>query len=200
MDHEGDLHRADMAHAPDRARRRRPGRHGREGGYTHMLGQAAAMLIPFPAAIAAEFCGGAFPLGLHLGTFAGSAVATLGDGLAVRCLGGGGGGLASNRRFLARAVHTSRQVGGKARWGSDGARFQSLAASQAAAVRGHGERRGLSAFLQRGRDRGGGIGSRGGDTLSARHPVIGIDSSQGYRVSMRSLVGVWEGAREGQFL
>lgn len=108
MDHEGDLHRADMAHVPDRARRRRPGRHG--GEYTHMLGQAAAMLIPFPAAIAAEVCGGAFSLGLQLGAFAGSAVATLGDGLAVRCLGSGGGGLASDRRFLAGAVHALRQV------------------------------------------------------------------------------------------
>lgn len=48
MDHEGDLHRADMAHAPDRARRRRPGA-AREGGNTHIcLDKQLPCLYPFP--------------------------------------------------------------------------------------------------------------------------------------------------------
>ena len=76
-----------------------------------MLGQAAAMLISFPATIAAEVRRGTLPLSLHLGALAGSAVAALGDGLAVRGFGVAGGGLASDRRFLARAVHAAREVG-----------------------------------------------------------------------------------------
>lgn len=45
MDHEGDLHRADMAHAPDRARRRRPG----GTGDTHIcLDKQLPCLYPFP--------------------------------------------------------------------------------------------------------------------------------------------------------
>lgn len=162
-----------------------------------MLGQAAAMLIPFPAAIAAKFCGGAFPLGLHVGAFTGSAVATFRNGLAVRRLGIGGGGFASDRRFLTRTVHTTREVGAKGRRRSDRARFQSLAASQAAAVGGHGERGGLSAFLHGSRDRSSGIGGRSCDALSTRHTVVGIDCPQGHRVCMGSLVGVGEGTREG---
>jgi hypothetical protein len=44
-DHEGDLHRADMAHAPDRARRGRPG----GMGDTHIcLDKQLPCLYPFP--------------------------------------------------------------------------------------------------------------------------------------------------------
>jgi hypothetical protein len=74
-----------------------------------MLGQAAAMLISFPATVAAEVRGGTLSIELHVGTFAGSAVATLESSLAV-LVGVGWRGLASDWRFLAGAVHTSRQV------------------------------------------------------------------------------------------
>jgi hypothetical protein len=193
MDHEGDLYRADMAHAP-----RSKGRPGARGEYTHMLGQAAAMLVSFPAAITAEFRRVAFPVALHLGTFAGSAVATLGDGLAVR-FGVAGRGFARYRRFLTGAVYASRQVRGIAGRAAHRSGFQSLAAPKAAAVRGHGERQSLSAFLHRSRDRGSGIGSGGGNTLSAGHTVIGIDCTERNRVCVGTLVGV-ERTREGQFL
>lgn len=74
-----------------------------------MLGQAAAMLISFAATVAAEVRGVTLPIGLHVSTFAGSTVATLGNGLAV-LVGVAGRGLASDWWFLAGAVHTSRQV------------------------------------------------------------------------------------------
>jgi len=73
-----------------------------------MLGQAAAMLVSFPAALTAEFRWVAFSVTLCLSTFAGSAVATLGNGLAVR-LGAAGRGSARNR-LLTGAVHTPGQV------------------------------------------------------------------------------------------
>lgn len=48
-DHEGDLHRADMAHVPDRARRRRPGVAGEGGVDTHIcLDKQLPCLYPFP--------------------------------------------------------------------------------------------------------------------------------------------------------
>jgi hypothetical protein len=74
-----------------------------------MLGQAAAMLISFPATVAAEVCGDTLPIELHVGTFAGSAVATLECRLAV-LVGVAWRGLASDWAFLARTVHASRQV------------------------------------------------------------------------------------------
>lgn len=74
-----------------------------------MLGQAAAMLIPFPATIAAEVGRDTLPVDLHLSTLTGSAVAAL--GLAVRGVGVARGGLASDRRFLTGAVYASRKVG-----------------------------------------------------------------------------------------
>lgn len=73
-----------------------------------MLGQAAAMLIPFPATVAAEVGRVALPIRLDLGAFAGSAIPALGDSLAV--LGVAGRGLASDRWFLARAVHTLGEI------------------------------------------------------------------------------------------
>jgi hypothetical protein len=73
-----------------------------------MLGQATAMLVPFATAITAEIRRVAFPVGLHLTTFAGSAVATLENGLAVR-FGVAGGGFARHG-LLAGAVDATRQV------------------------------------------------------------------------------------------
>ena len=72
-----------------------------------MLGQAAAMLIPFPAPITAEVRRSAFSVRLRLSTFAGSAVTAFWDGLAVRFK------VARRRftsdwRFLARTIHASR--------------------------------------------------------------------------------------------
>lgn len=74
-----------------------------------MLGQAAAMLISFPATVAAEVCRGALPIGLHVGTFAGPAVATLENGLGV-LVGVARRGLASDWGFLAGTVHASREI------------------------------------------------------------------------------------------
>jgi hypothetical protein len=53
----------------------------RQGGYTHMLGQAAAMLIPFPAAIATQVCRNTLPLSLQYGTLAGATVPVLEFGI-----------------------------------------------------------------------------------------------------------------------
>jgi hypothetical protein len=71
-----------------------------------MLRQAAAMLIPFPAAIAAEFGRDPLPLSLRLSAFAGAAV----PALYFAVIGVAGGGFASDRRLLARTVHASREV------------------------------------------------------------------------------------------
>ena len=48
-----------------------------------MLRQAAAMLIPFPAAIATYGCRSTLPFGFELGTLAGSAVSVLGLAIGV---------------------------------------------------------------------------------------------------------------------
>lgn len=165
-----------------------------------MLGQAAAMLISFPAAVAAEVRGGTLPIGLHVGTFAGSAIAALGNGLAV-LVGVARRGLASDRRFLAGTVHTARQVRTKSRGASDRSGFQSLAGPQAPTMRGtHGERCGLAAFFQGRRHRSGGIGGGSGHTLAASDAVVGIDGAERYGVSVLSWVGVGERTRERQFL
>lgn len=74
-----------------------------------MLGQAAAMLISFPAAVAAEVRGGTLSVELHVSTFAGSAVAALESSLAV-LVGVAWRRLANDWRFLTGIVHTSRQV------------------------------------------------------------------------------------------
>ena len=66
-------------------------------------------------------------------------------------------------------------------------------------MRGHREKRGL-ALLHGGGDGGGGIGSRSGDTLSTRHPVVGIDRTKRDRVGVLSLGWVGKRTREGQFL
>lgn len=73
-----------------------------------MLGQTAAMLVPFPTTITAEIRRVTFPVALHLTTFAGSAAATLEDGLAVR-FGVARRGLARHG-LLAGAVDATRQV------------------------------------------------------------------------------------------
>jgi hypothetical protein len=166
------------------------------GGYTHMLGQAAAMLVPFPAAIAAKVGHGAFSLALHqLSTLAGSAVPILELRVClVRLI---GRGLASDRRFLAGIVQALRQI---PRSRADRTGFQSLATAETAAVEGHGERRSFSGVLERGRDRSGRIGGRRGDTLAASDAVMGIDGPQRYRVSVGSLVGTRKWTGKGQFL
>jgi hypothetical protein len=75
-----------------------------------MLGQAAAMLISFPAAVAAEVRGGTLSINeFHVSTFAGSAVAALEGSLAV-LVGVAWRRLANDWRFLAGTVHTSGQV------------------------------------------------------------------------------------------
>lgn len=74
-----------------------------------MLGQAAAMLISFPATVAAEVCRGTLPIGLHVSTFTSPAVATLGNRLAV-LVGVAGRGFASDWGFLAGTVHASREI------------------------------------------------------------------------------------------
>lgn len=59
-DHEGDLHRADMAHAPERARRRRPGGLGDRD--THIcLDKQLPCLYPFPQRSQRRSAGARFP-------------------------------------------------------------------------------------------------------------------------------------------
>jgi hypothetical protein len=72
-----------------------------------MLRQAAAMLIPFTAAIATYSCRGTLSISLKYSTLAGTAVLVF--ELAVRVI-GSRGAFAGDRRLLARAVDTARKV------------------------------------------------------------------------------------------
>lgn len=113
-----------------------------------MLRQAAAMLIPFPATIAAKFRHDALPFVLdQMRSLAGPTVSVLStDGLGIGIApiyGGGqrfvvgliGGGLASDRGFLTGAVDAPREIRAEAGGGSDRARLQAL--STPSTVRGH---------------------------------------------------------------
>lgn len=74
-----------------------------------MLGQAAAMLVPFPAAIAAKIRHRAFSIALQqMGALAGPAVPVLEVRVCLVRL--AGGGLASDRGFLAGTVQALRQI------------------------------------------------------------------------------------------
>lgn len=105
-----------------------------------MLGQAAAMLIPFPATIAAKVRHDALPFAFdQVRPLAGPTIPVLGvDGFGsgvVLVTGSGrwfivglvvGGGSASDRGFLTRAVDAPREIRAEAGGGSDRARLQAL--------------------------------------------------------------------------
>lgn len=186
-----------------------------------MLGQAAAMLIPFPATVTAEFSHG--PLTLPFDqrrTFAGATVAVL-DTIGVRGMVGGairgrGCVASSSRRGIVGerhgVVHTLREKGR----GADRTGFQWFPATSSTIGRhGRGSRRSSSrsrsgvtaagvGILDSGGDRCSyNIGSRGsgGDTLSTGDAMVGIDGTERNRVGMVSLgIGMGERPGERQFL
>lgn len=187
-----------------------------------MLGQAAAMLIPFPAAITAEFRHRTLTLPFdQRRTFTGTTVAVLhpmgvrgrGDSGGVGAIRGRrwcGGKVASDgRRILGDGiVHALREI----RRGSQRTGFQRgfPTASSTIGRYGRGRSRSTSSgftaggILDGGRDRSRhGIGSSrsGGDTLSTRDAMVGIDGSERNRVGMVSLgIGMGERPGERQFL
>lgn len=187
-----------------------------------MLGQAAAMLIPFPAAITAEFSHRTLTLPFdQRRTFTGTTVAVLhtmgvrgrGDSGGVGAIRGrrwSGGKVASDgRRILGDGiVHALREI----RRGSQRTGFQRGFPTTSSTIGryGRGSRRSTSSgftaggILDRGRDRsrhGIGSSSSGGDTLSTRDAMVGIDGSERNRVGMVSLgIGMGERPGERQFL
>lgn len=187
-----------------------------------MLGQAAAMLIPFPATLAAKLGHGSLSLGFdQVGTFAGPAVAVFGgDWLGCwvtgirgiwngvfgdRCGGYDGGrlgrgGFASDRGLLAGAVHAARQIRAEAGGGSDRAGLPAFPTPTA--VCGHRNSHGIARFFQGCSDRSSGrISSSGsGDTLATSHPMVGVDRTERDGMGVVTGVGLRKRARKGQFL
>lgn len=186
---------------------------GRGGGYTHMLGQAAAMLIPFPTATTAKVSHGTLTLPFdQRRTFAGATVAvlhTIGVRGAIRgrwC----SGKVASDRRRIMgdRTIHALREI----RRGSHRTGLQRWFTTTSSTIGRH--RRGSSSsssgftaagILDGGRDRSshsiGSSSSGGGDTLATRDTMVGIDGSERNRVRMVSLgIGMGERPGERQFL
>lgn len=179
-----------------------------------MLGQAAAMLIPFPATFTAKFDQGAFSFFGRGSPFAGTTIAAFGDSIAV--VGGGssvcgseiGGiwrsssvrgkrGFASDRRILIpRTVHTPGEKGGRGRGGesggsSDRGGFDERLAARATTVDG-GRHGNTSRFTAAGIFGGSSSHSSssstgsgsGGDTLATSNAVVGIDGAEGDGMGM----------------
>ena len=105
----------------------------------------------------------------------------------------GRGGLASDRRLLAGAVHTPGEIRAETGGGTDRAGLQTFAAP--AAKGGHGD--GGRLLFQGGGDSSGGrIGGSGGDTLPSGYSMVVVDGAQGDGVGMAG-VGLGERTREG---
>lgn len=177
-----------------------------------MLVQAAAMLIPFPAAVAAKLGQSTLPFAFgQVRSFAGSTVSGLGgDGLGdgIRPIGGDsiariGRDLASEPGISWWTVHAAREIRSEAGRGPKGAGFQTFPTASAPPVVGCGRNAcGFSTGVLHVGGHGGGSvtgGGSGSDTLTTSDTMVGIDGPE------RNGVGVvpWirlEWARERQFL
>lgn len=190
-------------------RERGPDGKGRQqGGYAHVLGQAAAMLVAFAAAFATELDHGPLPLAFHqVRPFAGPTVALFGVRQGPRGIVTGGGirgqttigGLASDRGMVVTGtVAGAGEIGG-ARRGGDAQGRGLETPPTASTVCGHGNTPGFGggSILHSGGDNGGGIGGGGsGDTFPAGHPMSGVCRTKGKGVRM--VTGVGMGERTGE--
>lgn len=182
-----------------------------------MLGQAAAMLIPFPAAFAAKFGHGTLAFAFDKGrTFAGPTVTVLssrsrtGGRRSGRCsirsrgwtssIGGGREVGRDRRRVMVDTgtVHTPGEIrrGSETGRGPNGAGFHERFTPTSSTTGRHGDGSGFTAgILDGGCDRSShGIGSSGGgDTLTTSDAMVGIYSAERNGVGMVSrVVGMGE--------